>query len=162
MQNRVSFAHPILARNIVFADLPGTYEFLHSKFVPVDILSGLSDTNAHRVRAARLYLRKCDFIFIAHTNTRAADDPAFKNNIKAYHRLKRNGNIAVVITQSDVRTVVLYMRVYIDSTLQTHQQYPLTCCRKLLSRRTTVFLIHSTNRADSVPLTIIISEPNQN
>jgi ABC-type lipopolysaccharide export system ATPase subunit len=101
----------------VFADLPGIYEVLRSRLVRVNTISGLTDTNAHRVRAARLYLRKCDFIFIAHTNTRAGDDPTFKNNIKACHRLKRNGNIAVVITQSDVRTAVLYMRLYVGSTL---------------------------------------------
>ena len=106
MQYKVSFAHPILARDIVFADLPGIYETLKSIRAHINIPSGLTDKNAHRVCAARLYLKKCDFIFIAHTNTRAGDDPAFKNNIKGCHRLKRNGSIAVVITQSDACLVV--------------------------------------------------------
>jgi hypothetical protein len=37
-------------------------------------------------------------------NTRAGDDPGFKKNIRICHKLKRNGNVAVVITQSDVRS----------------------------------------------------------
>ena len=34
-------------------------------------------------------MRKCDFIIVAHTNTRAEDDPGFKKNIKICHELEK-------------------------------------------------------------------------
>ncbi|KAJ4394985.1 hypothetical protein N0V91_011132 [Didymella pomorum] len=62
---------------------------------------GLTDTNIPRVRAARSYLKKRDFTIVAHTNTQAGDDPGFNRNVRTCHRLKRNDNVAVVITQAD-------------------------------------------------------------
>jgi hypothetical protein len=85
------------------------------------IIQGLTDTNAHRVRATRSYLRKCDFIIVAHTNTRAGDDPGFKKNVRTCHRLKRNGNVAVVITQSDVRSTLATISMATDSSAENRE-----------------------------------------
>ncbi|CAO2655790.1 Nn.00g045930.m01.CDS01 [Neocucurbitaria sp. VM-36] len=81
---RITMSHPLLAKDIIVTDLPGT-----------------SDTNIYRVRATKRYLRKCDIILVAHVSTRAGDDPVFKKNIMDSYRRKKNGGVAVVVTQTD-------------------------------------------------------------
>ena len=64
---------------------------------------GITDTNRYRVNATKVYLRECNFILVAHANTIAGDDPGFRTKVLVCRSMKKSGNIAVMITQVDIR-----------------------------------------------------------
>ncbi|KAH6632985.1 hypothetical protein C7974DRAFT_452112 [Boeremia exigua] len=77
----------------------GCDTYLESSVWPfVKLAKRITDTNRYRVRATKVYLRKCNFILVAHANTRAGDDPGFKSNVLALQKIGNAKNVKVPYT----------------------------------------------------------------
>ncbi|KAF3034625.1 hypothetical protein E8E12_006678 [Didymella heteroderae] len=81
---QVSLASPILAQNVIIADVPG-----------------VSDVNYFRVQNAAEYLQKCSTTIVVGKIDRLQDNVGFRQQYLEAYRRRRSGSVILVATRSD-------------------------------------------------------------
>ncbi|KAJ4381797.1 hypothetical protein N0V86_003162 [Didymella sp. IMI 355093] len=81
---QVFLASPILAQNVIIADVPG-----------------VSDVNLFRVENAAQYLQKCSTTIVVGKIDRLQDNVAFRQQYMDAYRRRRSGSVVLVATRSD-------------------------------------------------------------
>lgn len=81
---QVSLNSPILAQNVIIADVPG-----------------VSDVNYFRVDNAARYLQKCNTTIVVGKIDRLQDNVAFRQQYMDAYRRRRSGSVILVATRSD-------------------------------------------------------------
>lgn len=93
---------PVLAQNIVIADVPG-----------------VSDVNYFRVKNAAQYLQKCNTTIVVGKIDRLQDNVAFRQQYLDAYRRRRSGSVILVATRSDDLNDEHGSTLVLDSTSET-------------------------------------------